>query len=379
MADQETTISTGANGERPAVTIVIVVYNRRDELREVLRRMLHESEYPAGCLDIVVVDNASTDGSAAMVRDEFAEVHLIARDTNIGAPAWNDGFAVARGDYVLILDDDCYLLPGDLERAVDAAREYEADLVTFKVISTKDPDYVFTEKYRTGLFTFWGCAWLVRRTVLNELGGYDPELFMWANELEFTIRFLDRGHRHLHFPEVVAQHMKPPPADEAEFDLPGYKINARHWPYIAAKLFRTRDALEALVALLVTVVRDGLRKDMPALRAIPDTFAGFLHGLRHRSPVRPEISRFYRRNFENFASPWRLARPPAELVRALPRELVVGVVRGEKRPEGVGRREQFYAERNELYTLDEAMTLEFKPPGDGAPAVPVLRPAGRAG
>src|SRR5205807_5163355 len=221
--------------------------------------MLYESEYSADCVDIVVVDNASTDGSAAMVREEFREVHLIARDSNIGAPAWNDGFAVARGDYVLILDDDCYLLPDGLGRAVDGARQYEADLVTFKVISTKDPAHVFTEKYRTGLFSFWGCAWLVRRSVLSELGGYDPELFMWANELEFTIRLLDRGCRHLHFPEVVAQHMKAPPEEGAPFEVRGYRINARHWPYIAAKLFRMRDALEALAALLVTVVKDSLR------------------------------------------------------------------------------------------------------------------------
>ena len=104
-------VSPLAESDLPSVTIVIVVYNRRDELREVLHRMLSESDYPTDRVDIVVVDNASSDGSAAMVRDEFAQVQLIARGTNIGAPAWNDGFAVARGDYVLILDDDCYLPP----------------------------------------------------------------------------------------------------------------------------------------------------------------------------------------------------------------------------------------------------------------------------
>lgn len=229
-------VSPLAESDLPSVTIVIVVYNRRDELREVLHRMLSESDYPTDRVDIVVVDNASSDGSAAMVRDEFAQVQLIARGTNIGAPAWNDGFAVARGDYVLILDDDCYLPPDGLRRAVSAAREHEAQLVSFKVISAADPSWVFTEKYRTGLFTFWGCAWVVDQRVLSELGGYDPELFMWANELEFTIRFLDRGYRHLHLPDVVARHMKPPPDSAEEIEIRGYKINARHWPYVAAKL-----------------------------------------------------------------------------------------------------------------------------------------------
>src|SRR5256885_3964020 len=60
-------------------------------------------------------------------RGEFPQVRLITREDNIGAPAWNDGFAIARGDYVLILDDDCYLPPDGLRRAVAAAVEHEAD------------------------------------------------------------------------------------------------------------------------------------------------------------------------------------------------------------------------------------------------------------
>src|SRR3954467_7669703 len=120
----------------PSVTIAIVVYNRRDALREVLRRMLTESDYDPDRVDVVVVDNASADGSAAMVREEFPAVRVIERPENIGAPAWNDGFAVARGDYVLILDDDCYLPPDGLRRAVAAAEEHAADLVSFRVVST---------------------------------------------------------------------------------------------------------------------------------------------------------------------------------------------------------------------------------------------------
>ena len=56
-----------------------------------------------------------------MVREEFPQVRLITRESNIGAPAWNDGFAIARGDHVLILDDDCYLPPDGLRQAFAAA------------------------------------------------------------------------------------------------------------------------------------------------------------------------------------------------------------------------------------------------------------------
>lgn len=296
-----------------SVTIVIVVYNRRDELREVLHRMTVESDHEP--VDVVVVDNASADGSAAMVREEFPAVRVIERDENIGAPAWNDGFAVAEGDYVLILDDDCYLPPDGLRRGVEAAVANDAALVSFKVVSTHDPDWVFTENYPTGLLSFWGCACLVRRDALRELGGYDSELFMWANELDLTMRLLDRGYRHLHLPEVVAQHMKRPEAPDAGFDVKGYRTNARNWAYVAGKLLRPRDALCALAALLANSARHTLRADRRAIAGIPLGLRGFAHGLRHRQRVSGELSRYYRRNFHSFANPLRMIRPIGDLPR----------------------------------------------------------------
>jgi GT2 family glycosyltransferase len=326
----------------PTVTIVFLVYNRRDELRESLRRML-SGEYDAERLDVVVVDNASTDGSGAMVAEEFPDVHLIVRHENAGVSGWNDGFAVAGGDYVLALDDDCYLEAGGLRRAVEAAEEHGADLVSFAVTKPDDPDYRFNQEYRTGLLSFWGCAVLMRSRVLEALGGYDPEIFIWANELEFMLRFFDRGFRHLHVPELLAMHMKDT-SDTDFFSSSAYRFNSRHFAYIAAKLLRRRDAIEALVALLAYHIRDGVREDRAALRGILPCLRGLVHGLRHRDPVtNPELSRVYRRNFESFASPWWMSRPLPDLVRRVP---------------GPGRYEEYFSERSRYYP-GAAATLEF--------------------
>ena len=340
----------------PSVTVVFVVYNRRDELRTSLGKMLAESDYE-GDVEVIVVDNASSDGSADMVREEFPSVRLIVRDENIGASAWNEGFAIAKGEWVLILDDDAYLPADGLTRALAAADEHGADQVSFKVISTADPDYVFSDKYRTGLFTFWGCACLIRTEALLRAGGYDPEIFIWANELELTMKLLDMGYCHLHFPDVSALHMKPPPEEEGSWiDGRGLKINANHWAYIAAKLLHRRDAAEALVALIATNIRLGLRTDPVAFKAIPENVKGFIHGLRCRQPLQhAEVSRFYRRNFETFASPWWLSRRPGELLRALPRERLR---RGAGKPE-LGRRASYYEERARWYPTDRPATLKF--------------------
>jgi GT2 family glycosyltransferase len=338
----------------PTITIVFVVYNRRDALRTSMRKMLLEADYE-GHVEAIVVDNASSDGSADMVRREFPQAELIVREENIGAPAWNDGFRAARGDWVLISDDDCYLPPDGFRRAMEAAAVHEPDLISFRVVSTFDPQFAFSDTYKTGLLSFWGCSALFRREVIQELGGYDPEIFMWANELELTMRFFDRGYRHLHLPEIEAQHMKHPGEElRGRVDERTYLVNARHFAYIAGKLLRRRHALEALIALLGRGVRDGLRADPVALKAVPETFKGFVRGLRRRRPLQnAKLSRVYRNDFQSFASFWWFARPAGELLRAYPRE----ILGRQDRPRS--ERIDEYYERRARYYPDRAATLEF--------------------
>ena len=355
-------MSTTNGSAGPTVTIVFLVYNRREELRESLTRMLRESDYPRDRVDVVVVDNASRDGAAEMVRSQFPEVRLIRRETNVGVSGWNDGLAVARGDWLLLLDDDCYLPPDGLARAVAAAREQAADLVSFSVAASEDFSWRFDQQYRTGLLSFWGCAVLMRREVVERLGGYDPEIFVWANELEFMIRFFDAGFRHLHAPEIVAVHMK----EVGEGDWRGYmrskayRINAEHFAYIAGKLLLPRDAAEACVAILAGILRDAVRIDRVTLRAFVPAVRGFLNGLRHRAPVvNPAVSHAYRRNFHSFASPWWLSRTVPQLAAALPRELVAALLRRPRTEQLHLERRTAYWEERELYYPTAAATLEM--------------------
>jgi len=336
----------------PALTIVFLVYNRREELRESLGRMLRDSTYPDNRVEVIVVDNASTDGSGDMVRDEFPDVRVITHPRNVGVSGWNAGFAAADGDWVLALDDDCYLPPDGLARAIRAAQDHRADLVSFRVVSTHDPTHYFSTEWWAGLLGFWGCAVLIRAPVIKELEGYDPEIFVYSNETEFTIRLLDRGYRHLHLPDVVAQHMKKPLEwkPPARTDMRPRHINNLHHGYTVGKLLRPRDALGALVALVATELRDGFRLNWRCAVAAPAVVRGFVHGLRRRSPVRPEVSRFYRLNYWKFASPWWLSRPLGDLLRSVPREVVRGRFTEDKREQQApSRYEEYFAKRPHVY------------------------------
>jgi GT2 family glycosyltransferase len=335
------TPSEGVEPAPPSVSVVFLAYNRREALRESLDRMLVHSGYPADRLEVIVVDNASSDGTADMVRSDYPSVRLIVNDSNLGAPGWNPGFRQASGDFVVILDDDAYLPPGALERMTAAAGREGADLVSVNVVSSFEPDRHLNDDWRTGLLSFWGCAALVSRRAMHVLGGYDPHMFIWANEVEFTMRLLDEGFTHLFLPDVEAVHCK---ERIVTFEPRRYRVNARHHAYIAGRLMRGRDGGVVVRNLIANAIIDTAVEDRSALGAIPLVLRGFADGLRRRRPARAEVSAAYRENFAPFAPAWRFMRTPAERRRA--RRGLAGA--DEQRHE---RREAWFAARERFYPV----------------------------
>jgi hypothetical protein len=197
----------------------------------------------------------------------------------------------------------------------------------------------------------------MRREVLAALGGYDPEIFVWANELEFTMRFYDHGFRHLHLPEVVAVHMKGRPLGEVEY-LESWQatMNARNFAYCAGKLLWPADAAIVMGRLLARHLRAALRIHRGALRGIPDMARGFAHGIRHRARLEhAAVSRAYRRNLHDFASPLAHSRPLGQLVLGLPREWVRSA-RGlpPREDRDVGRMMDYMEARTRYYPASSA-------------------------
>jgi len=106
-------------GTTPEVSVIIVSYNTRELLRECIESILCEQGDGLG-VEVIVVDNASADGSAAMVAERFPQVRLIANPDNRGfGAACNQGLEVAQGRYALILNADIRAQPGALQRLVE--------------------------------------------------------------------------------------------------------------------------------------------------------------------------------------------------------------------------------------------------------------------
>src|SRR5690606_14721059 len=99
------------------LSVIIVSWNTREELKACLSSLTASRSEVQGPVEFVVVDNASSDGSAAMVEAEFPGIKLLQNGSNLGfARANNQAIRQSKGSYLLLLNSDTELLPGALHQ-----------------------------------------------------------------------------------------------------------------------------------------------------------------------------------------------------------------------------------------------------------------------
>ena len=205
----------GASGApaRPQTTAVVSTWNKKDDVRANLESLRAETLPFA---EIVVVDNASRDGTAAMIAAEFPEVRLIVmpHDRFGACETFNIGFKAATTELVAILDDDIVMPPAWLEKAL--ARMMQEPPTT-AILSTQVVEPGTPESYSSSpavnaeryMSTFRGCASLARTHALREANFYDERLFIYGNERDLTCRLLNLGYRVLQYPGCGVFHKTP--------------------------------------------------------------------------------------------------------------------------------------------------------------------------
>ncbi|HET9052117.1 MAG TPA: glycosyltransferase family 2 protein, partial [Candidatus Dormibacteraeota bacterium] len=224
------------------VTIVVVAYNTEDWCRACLRSVFDETR--GVDFEVVVVDNASADGTVAMIRREFPAVRLIAETENTGfARAVNRAAATSTGRHLLLLNPDCIVQGGALQRLVTFADAHPGHGVyggrTLRTDGALEPSSCWGAQSPWSLFCFatglstvmrgsrlfdpeslggWrrdsvrevgvvtGCLLLVPRTVWDSLGGFDPDFFMYGEDADLCIRAARRGWRPVITPAATVTH-----------------------------------------------------------------------------------------------------------------------------------------------------------------------------
>lgn len=236
------------------ISILIVNWNTREMLADCLRSVI------AGAADesceVIVVDNASTDGSPEMVEGQFPTVRLIRNRTNRGfAAANNQGITIARGRYVLLLNSDTLVTPGAIAATIRFADQHQdVAVVSCRVTGPKGgtqrvcytfpsllnlalsltklsalfPHSRFFGRYR---LTWWGydeprvvdavagCFMLVRRTAIDEVGPLSERYFMYSEDVDWCWRFAQRGWKTMFAPVASIVHFGQASSSQCASDM----------------------------------------------------------------------------------------------------------------------------------------------------------------
>ncbi|MDP2656213.1 MAG: glycosyltransferase [bacterium] len=217
------------------LSIVIASWNVREHLRYCLASLF---AYPSKeSLEVIVVDNASSDGSVDMVRQEFPQVNLIANEENKGfSTANNQGIRHAKGEYILVLNDDTQIKSETLDALIAYLDTHpDVGVVGPKILN---PDGSIQPSVRR-LPTFWsqllfvfsklaivqryfwhdfdyekeqevpqimGACMMIRASVLEKVGLFDEKFFVWFEEVDLCARIKESDNRVMYTPSAEIIH-----------------------------------------------------------------------------------------------------------------------------------------------------------------------------
>lgn len=205
----------------PRFSIVVLTYARDAILAEVLERLW---QY-IGCradVELILVDNNWQNAQRAGLLARFTNARLISEGYNKGVVARNDGIAVARGEIVVLLDDDVFVqTPDFLEYfaaifeadprigAVTVAKHVRGELRRrVDLIPHTNKSVDLNRSFET--FRFVGGCVGFRATTLAEVGGFLPDFFYGLEEIELSYRIIDSGWKILYSPNITAEELEHP-------------------------------------------------------------------------------------------------------------------------------------------------------------------------
>jgi GT2 family glycosyltransferase len=279
-----------AAGRDPRVTVVVATRDRRDSLLRSLQRLADLPEQP----EIIVVDNDSSDGTAAAVRAAFPRVRVVRLEENAGPAGRTVGALAASSPYVAFSDDDSWWAQGSLSLAADLLDAHpRVGLLAARVVVGEDErvDPTSLEMSQSPLAAdvdlpgpavlgFIACGAVLRRSAFLAAGGFDERLGTGAEETLLAVDLASRGWGLTYVDAVVAHHHPSPQRDAGE----RRRAEVRNELWVAW----LRRPLGLAVRRTVTVARAGVQ-DRAARRALLDVLRGANSLARERRVVAPHV------------------------------------------------------------------------------------------
>jgi len=254
------------DADKIAITIVVLSHNRRGILSGLLEELscIRRSD-----VEVMVVDNGSHDGTADMIRERFGDVRLVALGENLGAVGRNRGISLARGRYIVTIDDDILGLD---DAALDNIqnlfeRDQQIGAICFKVIdhSTGNvcnwchpnrPEDSAERSFQTTEIPEGAVAF--RTEMLGKTGLYTEDFFISHEGADLAARILNMGYRIYYSPLICVKHKY---ADIARDKWRRYYYDTRNDFWLVIRNYRfylgINHLLRRLPATFIYSVRDG--------------------------------------------------------------------------------------------------------------------------
>lgn len=205
---------TGSARRWPSVTVVVAARNAAGTINDCVGSLL-ELDYPPEDLELIVVDNASGDGTAGAVRRHGDRVMLLREARRGAGAARNAGIGNARGEVVAFTDADCVVDPGWLRHLVASLEDPGVGIAggTIRALRPANPIELFGETihdHRAAIEVYnppyaITMNWASRRAVLEEVSGFD-EAFLRCQDVDLSFRILAAGYRLAFAPGAVVHH-----------------------------------------------------------------------------------------------------------------------------------------------------------------------------
>jgi GT2 family glycosyltransferase len=298
MVDESGTEQRDAMSEpsESLISIVIANYNGESYLSECLDALAGQSY---GNIEIIVVDNASQDGSTTLIEQRYPHVRLVRRDGNDGfAAAVNAGIRAGRGEFVVILNNDTRVEPDFIAELYSAlSEEPNASMAAPKMLFARGHDTInsmglgysitgtnhdvgfglkdgpqFGE--RKWVFGPCGGAGMYRRNVFEDAGLFDEDFFMYYEDVDHGFRAQLAGHRCIFVPTARVYHTEG--GSGGSLPKPKDYYFARNAFAVIVKNYPARVMLKHLHVIVWEMAK---RAGSPLMKGSASALLGYLAGL----------------------------------------------------------------------------------------------------